>query len=98
MEHLNTYYYEPKLMGPRKTRRDFGLPEDAHLYVCPQTLFKIHPEFDQLLAGILQGDPAGVVVFIEGMYRHWNGMLLERFCRSIPDAADRFLFLPRSNT
>ena len=76
LERLNTYYYEPQLSGPRKTRQDFGLPESAHLYVCPQTLYKIHPEFDSLLAAILRGDPAGQVVFIEGMHPYWNEMLL----------------------
>jgi len=43
--------YERPTLGKeyRKTRRDFGLRADKHLYCCPQTLFKFHPEFDLVL-------------------------------------------------
>ena len=43
--------YERPTLGKeyRKTRRDFGLRADKHLYCCPQTLFKFPPEFDLVL-------------------------------------------------
>ena len=32
------------------TRTHLGLSENKNLYCCPQTLFKIHPDFDEVLA------------------------------------------------
>ena len=40
-------------------RRDFGLPEGRHLYVCFQNPLKLHPDFDPLLAGDSGGRSAG---------------------------------------
>ena len=53
LKSLTSYYYRPTLTAPALTRADFGLSTNHTLYVCPQTLFKIHPEFDAILAGIL---------------------------------------------
>jgi predicted O-linked N-acetylglucosamine transferase (SPINDLY family) len=92
---INTYYYEPKLEDPLKDRAALGLAADATLYVCPQSLFKIHPDFDAILAAILRGDPRGRVVLIAGPYRHWTQLLTERLRRSLPDVASRIDFLPR---
>ncbi|MBL8835432.1 MAG: tetratricopeptide repeat protein, partial [Alphaproteobacteria bacterium] len=46
------------------TRDDFGLPTDRAVYLCPQTLFKIHPDFDAMLAAILVEDRRGVAVLM----------------------------------
>jgi predicted O-linked N-acetylglucosamine transferase (SPINDLY family) len=81
-----------------KTREQLGLPPGATIYGCPQSLFKLHPEFDALLAGILRADPRGRVVLNQDrhpFYGHWEKLLRERFAASIPDVADRVLFLPR---
>jgi uncharacterized protein (TIGR03032 family) len=91
---LGTYYYRPKITGPRKTRRDFGLDPSRHIYLCPQTLFKLHPEFDSILAGILERDPMGEVVLIEGRTARWTALLKERFARVMPRVADRIRWLP----
>jgi predicted O-linked N-acetylglucosamine transferase (SPINDLY family) len=95
LEKLNVYYYEPSIAPPVKSRSALGLDETANLYVCPQSLFKIHPGFDVILAGILRGDPRGRVVLIEGTFAHWKTLLAARFERSFPDVADRVVFLPR---
>jgi predicted O-linked N-acetylglucosamine transferase (SPINDLY family) len=46
------------------TRADFGLPTDRAAYLCPQTLFKFHPDFDRILADILTHDRRGVLVLM----------------------------------
>jgi predicted O-linked N-acetylglucosamine transferase (SPINDLY family) len=46
------------------TRADFGLPTDRAVYLCPQTLFKFHPEFDRILVGILAEDRRGVLALM----------------------------------
>src|SRR5262249_37188522 len=89
-----SYYYRPSLSGERPRRAALGLPEDATIYVCPQTLFKFHPDFDALLKGILERDTRGRLVLIQAAISAWNEQLLARFRRTMPEVADRVLFLP----
>jgi CRISPR-associated protein Csy1 len=58
---LGTRYEMPPLEGAR-SRAEFGLPEDRTLYLVPQSLFKIHPDNDALLARVLAADDRGTVV------------------------------------
>jgi predicted O-linked N-acetylglucosamine transferase (SPINDLY family) len=95
LDRINTYYYEPKIEGPVKDRAALGLDPGANLYVCAQSLFKIHPDFDVLLGQILHGDPQGRIVLIEGPCADWRSLLAARFRRSFPADADRVDFLPR---
>ncbi|MFN8011590.1 MAG: tetratricopeptide repeat protein [Holophagaceae bacterium] len=88
------YYYPPRDPGP-VTRADLGLPEEGRLYVCPQTLFKFHPEFDPVLEGILRGDSGGRLVLLRSDITHWRDALLARFRRRFPDLLDRVVFLGR---
>src|SRR5205807_2207952 len=48
LENIPNYFARPQLSGPPRCRRDFGLEDDSHLYLCVQALFKIHPDFDAL--------------------------------------------------
>jgi protein O-GlcNAc transferase len=97
LPRLGVYYERPVRPTPFRSRSFFGLPEQAHLYVCPQTLFKFHPEFDPILADVLRQDPAGRLVLITGQHPHWNELLLGRFRRHMPDVCDRIHILPRQN-
>lgn len=87
----------PRLPAFTWARADFGLDDRSHLYVCAQMLFKMHPEFDSLLAGILRADPRGQVVLFEGEQPHWTELLRNRLEESIPDVAGRICFLPRQS-
>jgi uncharacterized protein (TIGR03032 family) len=91
---LGTYYYRPRLEGPAPSRRDLGLDDDRTLYLCPQTLFKFHPEFDEVLAGILRRDPRGQLALIEGRTANWTQQLKGRFERVMPDVTARIRWLP----
>jgi protein O-GlcNAc transferase len=92
---LATYYYRPQLVGPPKSRNDFGLSDDDRLYACPQTLFKFHPDFDSALGEILRRDSRGKLALVEGRCANWTRQLKERFARSIPDVTDRIHWLPK---
>lgn len=91
------YYYRPTLVQPEKNRRNFGLPQDMHIYLCPQTLFKVHPDFDVILADILRADTLGEIVLIEARTPAWGDILRERFKKTIPDVSNRIRFLPGMN-
>lgn len=97
LNELPTYYFRPSLPKQRLVRSYFGLPQDATLYACPQSLFKFHPDFDATLAEILRRDPKGKLVLIHGLYSRWNDVLLERLRQLLPDADERIVFIPRVN-
>jgi protein O-GlcNAc transferase len=91
-----TYFFRPLLPERLKTRADFGFTDDQHLYVCPQSLFKFHPDFDPVLNEILSRDPQGRLVLIDGATLSWNSVLMKRFAESMPDEVLRRIgFLPR---
>jgi predicted O-linked N-acetylglucosamine transferase (SPINDLY family) len=75
-------------------REHFGLPEDARVYACPQTLFKFHPGFDPMLAEILERDPLALLVLLEGASPAWLERLKRRFVRAGIDVERRVRFLP----
>jgi predicted O-linked N-acetylglucosamine transferase (SPINDLY family) len=92
------YYYPPERGEPRKGRSDFGLSGEHHLYVCPQNLFKLHPDMDELIAGILRLDRLGRVVMIEGRIERWSELLKRRWATGMHDVMDRIVFLPRMDS
>ena len=94
LETLPTYYRRPPRQAAARTRGHFGLADGRHLYLCPQSLLKIHPDFDVAIAGILRRDPAGEVVLIAGRQPYWRQRLEERFAATIPDGVDRIRFVP----
>lgn len=57
-------YYEKPRPGCVKTREELGLPDDARLYLCVQSLFKIHPDFDAIARAILEADQHGMLVLV----------------------------------
>lgn len=87
------FYRRPELPEGPARRRDFGLPASARLYLCPQTLFKLHPDFDALLGQILARDEKGLLVLIQGKHDRWEHLLKARLARSIPEQADRVIFV-----
>lgn len=48
------------------SRSALGLPEDAHLYLLPHSLFKLHPDNDAVYAAIAGADREAVLVMFEG--------------------------------
>jgi protein O-GlcNAc transferase len=80
--------------GGLRERAHLKLPPDKRLYICTQTLFKIHPQFDQALAEILEGDDQGLLVFIGARIPSWTDLLKARFKKSLDRHRERVLFLP----
>ena len=95
LDSLPTYYTAPAVPENYKTRASLNLPEQAHLYVCPQTLLKFHPDFDALLSRILTEDPQGHLVLVEGLYPAWTDALKARFNKTLYTFQSRIHFLPQ---
>jgi protein O-GlcNAc transferase len=67
------------------SRSRFNLPEKRPLLLCPQSLFKIHPDNDEIFASVLSANPDAVLVMFDG--RHPR--LTDRFMRRISGVFDR---------
>lgn len=80
---------------PHPGRAAFGLDPTARLYACPQSIYKFHPDFDAALAGILRRDPEGQIVLIRWAYSQSDDLLRQRFAWTMPDVADRIVFVRR---
>ena len=89
------YYYWPDIPEYSPSRQKLGLPEGHNIYACPQSIFKLHPDFDYLLGEILHKDPKGILLLIEGKHEYWKDLLINRFKRIFPDAIDRIIFAPQ---
>jgi protein O-GlcNAc transferase len=87
------YYYRPAPPAEGVRRESFGLRDAEHVYLCPQTIYKIHPEFDAVLRGILMRDPNGVVVLIRSAHYNYCDLLQQRFARTLAQVSERVLFL-----
>ncbi|MEO7405149.1 MAG: tetratricopeptide repeat protein, partial [Burkholderiales bacterium] len=92
LPNLPSHYNRP-MAGNPFNRAQFGLPSDMRLYGCPQSLFKFHPEFDPLLAGILRTDPKALIVVPASMPT-WRELLRHRLKATMPDVLDRVRFTP----
>ena len=55
------------------------------MYGCPQSLFKLHPDFDSILEKILINDPEGYIVLIgnDGKQKYWSEILKKRWSENI---------------
>ena len=94
LKTLGLFYYKPEIPLSSRSRKAFDLPEESHFYGCPQTLFKFHPEFDAILAAILEADSEGELVLLEGRLPEWTQRLKKRFRRTLSEAGRRVRFLP----
>jgi CRISPR-associated protein Csy1 len=62
---IGTRYRAPQAPGDA-TRHRFSLPDMAPLLLCPQSLFKIHPDNDALFAKVLDAVPGALLIGFEG--------------------------------
>jgi protein O-GlcNAc transferase len=79
LSRLPSYYEPMSLPVGEVTREELGLPRHSKLYGCPQTLFKIHPDFDEVLLKICERDKNAMIVFIEPKKKFWMEDLKKRW-------------------
>ncbi len=91
------YYEPPENLGVIKNRIDLKLPEKIRLYGCPQSLFKLHPDFDIILDKILKQDSGANIILIggEGIEKFWIESLKKRWLKNFPMISKKVLFTKR---
>jgi len=89
-----SYYHRP-VTPPAASRQDLGLPDEAHVYLCPQTLFKLHPDMDELFLEIVRLDAKAIIVLIAPSQTHMASQIEQRLQKHAADLAGRVRFIKR---
>ena len=90
---LGTRYPPPPVPNP-SPRAASGLPDDRRLYLVPQSLFKLHPDNDAVLAHIVENDANALFVLFAGSGRGATGSVRRRLVaalRSVSGQPDKHL-------
>lgn len=64
-------------------------------YFCAQTLYKLHPDFDAMIAGILQRQPAARLYLVLAAEGDWNRMLRHRLENTLGSLLDQVVWLEK---
>jgi predicted O-linked N-acetylglucosamine transferase (SPINDLY family) len=90
-----SFYFRPDAELASLSRADAGFEPGANVYFCPQTFYKLHPDLDGILAGILRADPKGIVYLLHHKHASVQTRLLGRMHRAFPETEGRIRFLSR---
>ena len=95
---LGVDYSVPVATAPLE-RGALGIPAAKRLYACPQSLFKVHPAMDALVARIAAADPEAVVLFFQAPSREVTSQFAARVQRVLQREGvgprGQLKFLPR---
>lgn len=90
--------YRRLAVPERADRARFNLPGDRALLLCPQSLFKVHPDNDALLARVLAANPRASLVMFDGRHPVVTQHFVERVTRTFDAhgiaARERLIVLP----
>ena len=93
LRKLPCMYAKPKLEIRSKFRNKFQIPSDMTLIGIPQSLFKFHPDFDNVLERIIDKLPDTNYVIIEGGYKSQTKRLKKRWSATAPKTLKNTIFL-----
>jgi len=95
LSRLPCYYIPPSTPIVSFSRDAYHIPDAAKLYGCPQSLFKFHPDFDDVLIEILETDPTAKIILIEGRLKQTQELLQLRWRKKSALLLERVIFLPQ---
>ena len=98
LSRLPAYFYPPVAPAGTLTSAALGIEAGARLYLCAQSLFKLHPDYDAILGEILRRDPGDSSSSSRACRASWSRDWRERFTRACPDVSERVRVLPRLPT
>lgn len=88
-------YPAPELSPRMRSRAELGLPADGPLLICPQSLFKLMPQFDEALRRILEASPTAHVLLPQARHAGQVAAIMKRFARTLGPHAERVTFFSR---
>ena len=88
-ESLPMFFYKPNVKNILSDDKINKL----NLYSCPQTLFKLHPDFDQIIEKIQKEDKNSIFYFINDQKKNLNNIFMERLKKNSKINLGRVNFL-----
>ncbi|CAM9552195.1 unnamed protein product, partial [Ectocarpus fasciculatus] len=74
-----------------------GIGQNSVVYMCAQSLFKLHPDFDLAVKGVLEASGSNHLVFTAGRQQQWTSLLQARLTSTLGDGLmARVFFVPRT--
>ncbi|CAM9423075.1 unnamed protein product [Ectocarpus fasciculatus] len=74
-----------------------GIGQNSVVYMCAQSLFKLHPDFDLAVKGVLEASSSNHLVFTAGRRQQWTSILQARLTSTLGDGLmARVFFVPRT--
>ena len=77
--------YPRMALPPAAPRAAFALPSGAPLLLCPQSMFKIHPDNDDLFARVVARSPGAILV----LFAERHPSITDRFMRRLTTSFER---------
>jgi predicted O-linked N-acetylglucosamine transferase (SPINDLY family) len=77
-----------------KTRADFGLEEQDFIFLCPQTLYKIHPDMLGYWQACVASLPQAKLLLIEPKQKSWRIQLDAVLAKEAPELEAHIVWLP----
>ena len=74
--------YERLVLPSDVERASFGFPDDRVLLLCPQSLWKIHPDTDSLFAELLAANREALLLLFNGRHPAMTGQFMRRLERT----------------
>ena len=95
LKRLPCIYSIPQIDKISCDRHKFNLPDDTFLIGIPQSLFKFHPDYDEILEKITYKLPDSKFILIEGSNNLQTDRLKTRWAEKAPMTLKNTIFLPR---
>jgi protein O-GlcNAc transferase len=92
-ESLPMFYYRPEVKNILSVEKI----NKMNLYSCPQTLFKLHPDFDKIIEGIQKKDKNSIFYFIKDPKKTLYNIFINRLKKNSKINTDRIHFLETMN-
>ncbi|CAM9448041.1 unnamed protein product [Ectocarpus sp. 12 AP-2014] len=74
-----------------------GIDQNSVVYMCAQSLFKLHPDFDLAVKGVLEASGSNHLVFTAGRRQQWTSIFQARLTSTLgDDLMTRVFFVPRT--
>ena len=98
-EKLLLMNYLPMVYPKPYTKKKLSEDElnKKNIYSCPQTLFKIHPDFDQIIFDILEKDKKGIFYLIKDSNKVWYKKLIKRLSKNKKYDSKKIIFMDPLN-
>ena len=87
-DYLPMYYSKPLI----KKINDYELIQN-NIYSCPQTLFKIHPDFDEVIKKIIMNDKKAKIFFINDIDNVFSKKIFKRLSKKLNGNIENVKFI-----